>query len=118
MKEDVMPTDTTHAAPHAAELAVKAKDVARMLKNLAHPQRLLVLCRLSQSEANVSQLQELLQVEQAVMSQMLARLRGQGLVIAEKRGQQVFYRLADARIAQVLATLTHLYCEDLEGGTR
>lgn len=104
-----MPTDTTRPA----ELAVKAKDVAQILKNLAHPQRLLVLCRLSQGEANVRQLQELLQVEQAVMSQMLARLRAQELVRADKRGQQVFYRLADVRIAQVLETLTRLYCDEL-----
>lgn len=109
-----MPTNTTHAATQAAEMAAKAKDVARMLKNMAHPLRLLVVCRLSQGEANVGQLQTLVQVEQAVMSQLLARLRAEGLVLADKRGQQVFYRLADPRMAQLLATLTHLYCDDLE----
>ncbi len=104
-----MQTDTTSSA----QLVAKAQDVAQILKNLAHPQRLLVLCRLSQGEANVGQLQELMGLEQAVVSHMLARLRGQGLVVADKRGQQVFYRLHDPRIAQVLETLTQLYCKEM-----
>ena len=104
-----MPNNTVNPAQFAA----KAEQVAQILKNLAHPQRLLVLCRLSRGEANVGQLQELLAREQAVVSHMLARLRRQGLVIGDKRGQQVFYRLADPCIARVLETLTDVYCGEM-----
>ncbi len=96
-----------------AQLAVKAREVADVLKALAHPQRLLVLCRLSAGEANVSALQEVLGAEQAVVSHLLAKLRREALVVAERRGQQVFYALADARVAKVLEVLTATYCEEM-----
>jgi len=88
-----------------------AEAVALLLKSMAHPQRLLVLCALADGPTHVGALQERLGLGQAATSQVLARLRLQGLVAAEKHGQQVFYRLPDPRVAEVLALLARLYCK-------
>ncbi len=42
--------------PHSLE--IKAQEVADILKLVAHPKRLLILCRLSQGPATVSELED------------------------------------------------------------
>lgn len=91
----------------------QATEVAALLKSMAHPRRLLVLCRLAKAPANVMTLQMELKMEQAAVSQLLARLRLQGLVKAEKRGQQMVYTVADKRVGQLLETMAALYCKEL-----
>lgn len=91
----------------------QAREVAGLLKSLAHPRRLLALCYLGDGEKTLGQIQEVLGVEQAVASQIMARLRLQKMVVADKRGQQVFYRVADKRTLELLRVMAELYCKEL-----
>ncbi|MFA5663867.1 ArsR/SmtB family transcription factor [Castellaniella sp.] len=87
-----------------------AVDVVEKLKILANPDRLLILCHLSQGECCVSDLEEALDIRQPTLSQQLAVLRHDGVVQTRRSGKYIHYRVADANLLQVLALLYTLYC--------
>jgi len=96
-----------------AQFAARAGMVAAVLRALANPARLMVLCRLVEhGELNVGDLAEGLGLSQSALSQHLAKMRGEGLVVFRRTGQTLWYRIADARIEGVLASLHQLYCQD------
>jgi DNA-binding transcriptional ArsR family regulator len=78
---------------------------AGIFQALAHPTRVGVLEVLRYGEMSVGQLCEKLSIEQSNASQHLAVLRNKHLVETRKEGNQIFYRLRDARLGQVLETL-------------
>lgn len=83
---------------------------AELLAAMANPRRLMILCNLVEQEMNVTQLAARIGLGQSPLSQHLARLRTQGLVVARRDAQQVRYSLASDEVRQVLATLYALYC--------
>ena len=97
----------------AAALEERAEEAAAVLKALANPHRLLILCLLAGGESSVAELEARLGLRQASVSQLLARLRHEGLVIGRREGRHIRYRLADPRIADILATLHRVFCPDL-----
>lgn len=100
----------THVPPSADEMAENAAMAAAFLKTLAHEGRLMILCHLGNGERSVSELEELLRMRQAAVSQMLARLREEGLVQTRREGKTVHYSLADDRTSQVIDLLYRLFC--------
>ncbi|MDG0835969.1 ArsR/SmtB family transcription factor [Roseateles saccharophilus] len=80
------------------------------LKALGNPERLLLLCRMSQGEASVGELEEALGIHQPTLSQQLGVLRREGVVDTRRDGKKVFYRVADQRLLTLLGTLYALYC--------
>lgn len=87
-----------------------AAHVADRLKVLANPERLLLLCQLSQGERCVSDLEEVLDIHQPTLSQQLSVLRNEGVVHARRAGKYIYYRVADEQLLQVLMLLYELYC--------
>ncbi|MFO6421932.1 ArsR/SmtB family transcription factor [Motilimonas sp. KMU-193] len=85
--------------------------VAEFLKTVAHPDRLMVLCLLTQGELNVSELSKHTQLSQSAFSQHLSVLRKQNIVNVRKESQQVFYSLADKRIEALLGVLKTSFCD-------
>lgn len=77
---------------------------------MAHPERLMVLCQLTQSEMGVGQLQQGSTLSQSAFSQHLTVLRKHGIIQARKESQQVFYRLADSRITALIQSLQNVFC--------
>ncbi len=82
--------------PHAA---------AEMLRALAHPMRLAILCRLLDGEAAVSVFESELGLRQPSLSQQLSYLREAGLVATQKASKSVIYRLTDVRVRPVIETV-------------
>ena len=87
-----------------------ANDVSELLKTMAHPERLMVLCQLTQGEVGAGKLQEGSSLSQSAFSQHLTVLRKHGLVKVRKESQQVFYSLADERVASLLQSLHTIFC--------
>jgi ArsR family transcriptional regulator len=88
-----------------------AAEVSGVLRALANQRRLLILCRLVECrEANVSSLADAVGLSQSALSQHLAKMREEGLVVYRRESQTLWYRIADARIEQLLAALYSLYC--------
>ena len=81
-----------------------------MLRVLANEDRLLLLCQLTQGEACVSDLEELLGIRQPTLSQQLGVLRVEEIVSTRREGKKIFYQVSDERVVSVLKTLYGLYC--------
>jgi DNA-binding transcriptional ArsR family regulator len=84
---------------------------AGVFQALAHPTRVAIMEYLQNEELSVGQLCEKIGIEQANASQHLAVLRSRHLVENRKEGNQIFYRIRDPRLSEVLATLKE-YCAD------
>lgn len=93
-----------------AVLRTAAAGVADRLKVLANPERLLLLCQLSQGERCVSDLEDTLDIRQPTLSQQLGVLRNEGVVHARRAGKYIYYSVADGNLLRILALLYELYC--------
>ena len=80
------------------------------LKLLANPDRLLLLCQLSQGEFSVGELEEQLDIHQPTLSQQLGVLRSQGVVATRREGKNIYYSVADPNLLEILVVLYRLYC--------
>jgi DNA-binding transcriptional ArsR family regulator len=98
------PTFTADALTAQAEVA------ADLLKAVANPQRLRILCLLIEGELAVSQLNERIPLSQSALSQHLALLRAKSLVRTRKQAQTVFYSVAEGPIQHIIQTLHDIYC--------
>jgi DNA-binding transcriptional ArsR family regulator len=92
------------------KLRSRAGEASGILKALAHEDRLLLLCEISQGELCVSELADRLDIRQPSLSQQLGVLRREGLVDTRRQGKQIYYRMADANVLVILRTLYELYC--------
>lgn len=88
----------------------KAGAASALLKTLGHPNRLLLLCLLVEQERSVGELEMMMGLRQANVSQQLAKLRAEGLVGARRDGKSVHYYIADPAARRVLAVLYDIYC--------
>lgn len=92
-------------------LAGQARRASDILKALSHETRLLILWLLSESEKSVSELEQLLALPQAAVSQQLARLRYDHLVSTRRDGRIIHYSIADADVSAVVTSLYTLLCD-------
>lgn len=94
-------------------MEMKAKEVSELLKVIANPNRLMVLCLLEEKKHTVSELNEQISgITMPALSQHLSNLKLAGLVKSEKIGMNVYYQIADLRIIEVIKVLKEMYCTD------
>lgn len=93
------------------DLLARARKASELLKALSHETRLVILCILSEGEKSVSDLEEILSMPQAAVSQQLARLRSDDLVRARRDGRMIYYSIADRQVSSVVETLYDLFCK-------
>ena len=82
-----------------------ASHAAQLLKALANENRLLILCLLAEREFSVSELNLELDLSQSSLSQHLALLRAEGLVISRREAQLIYYSLAPGPAFEVMIAL-------------
>jgi DNA-binding transcriptional ArsR family regulator len=88
---------------------------ANLFKGLSHPVRVRVLEVLAASdEVPVTELLRDTGLEASHLSQHLAVLRRHNLVTGQRRGSQVYYRLAYPQVADLLAAARSLLVDILE----
>lgn len=89
----------------------KAGEVAGLLSLIANERRLLMLCHISRAgEITVGRLGELVGLSQSALSQHLALMRERGVVATRRNGVSIHYRLADARIEKLMASMMEIFC--------
>lgn len=93
-----------------AAMSQSAREASEFLKALAHESRLQILCKLSDGEKHVGELEEALDIRQSTVSQQLARLRLEGLVTFRRDGKQVFYSLAGDDVRKMIKVLVDIFC--------
>ena len=87
-----------------------ASEAATLMRALSNPGRLRILCALVEGERTVGELEQRLNASQSYVSGQLLRLRNEGLVICDRDGRIMRYRLADARVRPVLERLYEVFC--------
>jgi ArsR family transcriptional regulator len=97
-------------AMNIKQLQDSAEQAEVLLKSLANRHRLMILCALQEQAHDVSSLVELVGLSQSALSQHLKILRESNIVVAEKHGVNVFYRISDPVVSAILATLYLAYC--------
>lgn len=78
------------------------KRAADIIKLLGHPERLKIVEALESGELSVSAICEICDLEQAICSQHLSRLRRQKVVTARKEGLTVRYRVVEPKVHHIL----------------
>ncbi len=92
-------------------LLVQARKASELLKALSHETRLIIICLLAEGEMSVSEIEKIIKLPQASVSQQLARLRLDRLVTTRREGRLVYYRIADSDVASIVESLYDMFCK-------
>jgi DNA-binding transcriptional ArsR family regulator len=91
---------------------------AQIFKVLAHPARIAILDILRNGEHCVCHMEAHLGLRQAYISQQLTVLREAGLIQDRRDGWNIFYRVADERIYDVLNTMRQITGQEIFEGKK
>ena len=103
------PPAATFAIDPAA-MRAHASEAAQLLKALGNEKRLMILCLLAEGERSVGELNALLELSQSALSQHLAILRDERLVLTRREAQSAFYSLLPGAALVLIHTLHAIYC--------
>ena len=96
-------------------MQVAAGKACRLLKVLSNPDRLMLLCQLSQGEKRVGELEEILGIVQPTLSQQLTVLRDEELVLTRREGKNIYYQIASPQALAVMQVLYAQFCAPQTG---
>ena len=85
--------------------------LSELLKSIAHPIRLKILCLLQEQEMSVGDLRNAVQTTSANVSQHLSILRSHGIIDFRKDANFIYNRIADTRMTELIRTMRGLFCE-------
>ncbi len=91
--------------------AEKASQASDFLKAISHEARLMILCILAEGEKSVTQIETILGLQQAVVSQQLARLRHENVVETRREGRQIYYSIANPDVSGIINALYSMFCK-------
>ena len=86
---------------------------AEIFQALGHPTRVAIVEYLREGEISVGQLCEKVGIEQANASQHLAVLRSKHIVETRKEGNQIFYRLRDPLVGDMLEMMRKYFFDHM-----
>ena len=92
----------------------KAIELAEMFRLLGDPNRLRILIETLDTARPVGQMAAKLGLSPSLVSHHLRLLRAARLVVSERRGKQIFYRIHDEHVARVVADMVAHVNEDLD----
>lgn len=95
------------------ELSVERLELAAtMLKAMAHPMRIAILKHLEGGKKlTVTEIHELLQIEQSTTSHHLGILRDKGVLCAKREGKNTYYYLKYEMLSQIVDCIHTCACE-------
>jgi DNA-binding transcriptional ArsR family regulator len=97
------------------EMQSGAAKACRLMKVLSNPDRLLLLCQLSQGEKRVGELEEILGIVQPTLSQQLTVLRDEELVSTRRDGKNIYYQMRSPQALAVMQVLYQNFCGPEKG---
>ena len=93
-----------------ARLRGSAVRVTDLLKAMANPSRLMILCQLAEGEKSVGEMESVVAVSQSGLSQHLAVLRKKRIVSTRREAQSIYYSLASKEVEEIMAALYRVFC--------
>jgi ArsR family transcriptional regulator, virulence genes transcriptional regulator len=111
MRETAM-ADTVLGLTRAevARLHGSAVRVTDLLKVMANPSRLMILCQLAEGEKSVGEMESVIGQSQSGLSQHLAVLRRKRIVSTRREAQSIYYSLASKEVEEIMAALYRVFC--------
>lgn len=88
----------------------KCFEVSSLLKHFSHPQRLLILCYLSDGEKQVSDIHEAVGLSQSQTSQFLKRMQTEGLLGLRREKNYSFYFIENPDVLKLLKSMQKIFC--------
>ena len=88
---------------------------AEVIKVVGHPDRLRILEFLEEGERCVGEIQEVLDLPQAIVSQHLAKMRGWNIVEARRDGIHVYYHITEPKVRHILECIRR--CDLVDSGS-
>lgn len=92
------------------EMLSRASEASGFLKAISNENRLIILCNLLEGELSVGALNERVPLSQSALSQHLAILRKDSLVVTRRDSQTIFYSIGDERVKILIQKLHDLFC--------
>ncbi len=89
-----------------------AEETCVILRAVGNPHRLTILCRLSKREHSVGELEAATGLSQSALSQHLARLRRDNLVLTRREAQTIYYALENTKVETLLHALSSALCSE------
>ncbi len=88
--------------------------MAGLLKSIAHPIRLQILCLLQDRELSVADLLAKIKTSNGNISQHLSVLRNQGIIGSRKDANFIYNRIIDQRVVELINAMERLFCRVAE----
>jgi DNA-binding transcriptional ArsR family regulator len=93
------------------EVMRESADIATsLMKVLANPDRLILLCQLSEGEKSVGELETLTSIKQPTLSQQLTVLRENQVVKTRREGKNIFYSVKSQPALAIIKVLAEQLC--------
>ena len=92
-------------------LRESADTATTLMKVLANPDRLMLLCQISQGEKAVGELESLTEIQQPTLSQQLTVLRNNDIVKTRREGKNIFYSVASKPALAIINVLAEQICK-------
>ena len=90
-----------------------ADDACGLMKTLANPDRLMLLCQLAhRGEMSVGELEEALGLHQPTLSQQLTVLRAEELVDTRREGKYIYYQVRQGPALALIEALYQQFCRE------
>jgi DNA-binding transcriptional ArsR family regulator len=83
---------------------------ADVLKAIAHPTRLRILCTLNLQELQVQTLVEKTGTTQSNISQHLALMKERKILVTRRDANRIFYRIRDPQLIELIQLMRDIYC--------
>lgn len=83
---------------------------AEVLKAMAHPTRLKILCTLNLQELQVQALVDKTGTTQSNISQHLALMKECRILLTRREANRIFYRIRDPKLVELIMLMREIYC--------
>lgn len=92
------------------EMETKIDQASSLLRAMASPRRLMVLCSLVEGDCTAGDLAARVGLSASALSPHLAQMRALGLIAVRRDGATLRYSLSSREVEAVMQTLYELYC--------
>ncbi len=89
---------------------IEFDSLSTSIQILANPQRLRILCKLGDGEADVQDIADHIGSKQSNTSQQLNMMKNRGILASRKDANHVYYRIQDLRTLQIISMVRDVFC--------
>lgn len=87
----------------------KVENIAELLKNFSNTNKLKILCFIWKEKKNVSDIIENVWCSQSLTSQILNKMKLEGILSSKKEGKEIFYKISNKKIIDLILSLKNIF---------